>query len=199
MKILFFLCLVTGLALANTDKTLYEQPYAFDNIAECVFFHFPKYAAADNFTFTDSATIRSIRYWTVSMDGRSLCNIDVAICKDNSGELGDIVWEDTILVADQTLFDTGDDIAGLDIYMNTLQINTAPNIQAGNYWLIFKADQNSGFVGWLVTNPTYPPNMQAYKRDAGWSKAPYDAFFCLYDENTTSLSKTTWTSIKNIF
>ncbi|PIE52593.1 hypothetical protein CSA37_05780 [Candidatus Fermentibacteria bacterium] len=54
-------------------------------------------------------------------------------------------------------------------------------------------------AGWLVCDPTYPPNMYQYNSNSGgWGEVFYDGWFGLYDHEV-ALSRSTWADIKSSF
>lgn len=77
-----------------------------------------------------------------------------------------------------------------------LQLQSYPALPAGNYWLAMSVLGAAQPVGWLVCDPTYPPNMYQYNN--GWGTVAYDGWFGLYDHDV-ALSRTTWGSIKSVF
>jgi len=211
MRFIFAVFLVLGLCLAGSnfgdtgivgsskppapsDGTLYEQPYDFPNIANGIYVHASQFAGADNFTFANQATVKSITFWTIFSDANHPYDISVKIYQDNSGQFGTLVWSDTVAAANQTETLTGDQSWGFDLYRSDLHLQSYPTIPAGDYWLTMTVFNTSAPVGWLVCAPTYPPNMKQYKNSA-WTTVLYDGWFGLYDHDV-ALARTTWASIK---
>lgn len=210
MKFVFAVFLVMGLSLArsnfgdtgfigtskppaSTDGTLYEQPYDFPNLVNGIYVHAPQFGGADNFTFTSSATVQSITFWTVFLGTAHPCDIAVEIYQDASGSMGTHMWGETVPGAYQTETLTGDQSWGYDLYRIDLQLQNYPTIPAGDYWLTMIVLDSSDPVGWLVCNPAYPPNMMQYNN--GWDTVAFDGWFGLYDHDV-ALARTTWASIK---
>jgi|GEM_PF-3169491 len=212
MKIVFSVILLTGVIFAGadfghisgsistpanpTDATLYEQPYDFPALTNAIYVHSPQFGGADNFSFSSEATVKSITFWTIFTSATHPYDIAVDIYQDNSGVFGTHIWGETVPAAYQTETLTGDQSWGLNLYRSDLQLQNFPTIPAGSYWLAMTVLGSADPVGWLVCNPTYPPNM--YQYNSGWATVAYDGWFGLYDHDV-SLSRTTWADIKSIF
>jgi hypothetical protein len=213
MKIFSILLIVSAIAFADTDfgyvgsgdisspassadGTLYEQPYDFPNLSNGIFVNGPQFAGADNFTLAASGWIRSITFWTVFSDPAHPFDIAVELYFDNSGVMGSLIWGETVPAAYQTETLTGDTQWGLDLWRSDLQLQMGPIFPAGDYWLAMSVLGSSQSAGWLVCDPTYPPDM--YQYDNSWGTVPYDGWFGLYDHDV-AISRTTWGNIKNSF
>lgn len=214
MRIILALLVVASLALAGqanfghigtgvggnpsqggTDATLYEQPYDFPNIANGIYVHAPQFGGADNFTFSAEAEVATITFWTVFTGSGHPYDIAVDIYEDNGGTLGAHFWGETVPGAYQTETLTGDQSWGYDLYQSDLELQNRPTVPAGDYWLAMSVLGASDPVGWLVCNPTYPPNMYQYNN--GWGVVAYDGWFGLYSED--ALTRSSWGSIKSTF
>lgn len=213
MKLLTVILIVAAIAFARTDfgyvgtgdttnpapasdGTLYEQPYDFPNLSNGIYVHQPTFGGADNFTFTASAEVRSITFWTVFTGAGHPFDIAVDIYEDASGTMGNHFWGETVPAAYQTETLTGDQSWGFDLYRSDLQLQNFPTVPAGDYWLSMSVIGSTDPVGWLVCDPTYPPNMYQYNN--GWATVLYDGWFGLYDHDV-SLSRNTWAFIKSTF
>lgn len=181
---------------APTDGTVYEQPYNFPAIANGIYVHAPQFGGADNFTLASGATVKSITFWTVFTGTTHPYDIAVDIYEDASGTFGSHFWGETVPAAYQTETLTGDSSWGFALYRSDLQLQNYPTVPAGSYWLAMTVLGATDPVGWLVCNPTYPPNMMQYNN--GWATVTYDGWFGLYDHDV-ALSRTTWGSIKSTF
>jgi hypothetical protein len=181
---------------ASTDGTLYEQPYDFPTLSNGIYVHGPQFGGADNFTFAAEATVKSITFWTVFTDAGHPYDIAVDIYLDSGGTMGSHFWGETVPAAYQTETLTGDQSWGYNLYRSDLQLQDYPTLPAGNYWLAMSVLGAAQPVGWLVCDPTYPPNMYQYNN--GWGTVAYDGWFGLYDHDV-ALSRTTWGSIKSVF
>ena len=212
MKSIFLLFILTAVLLAAFDfgyipggssnpadpswDALYEQPYDFPNIANGIYVHSPQFGGADNFTLTSSYEVHVITFWTVFTGAVHPYDIAVDIYQDASGALGTHVWGETVPAAYQTETLTGDQSWGFDLYRSDLQLQTFPTIAAGDYWLVMSVLGATDPVGWLVSDPLYPPNMM--QKNTTWGTVAYDGWFGLYDHDV-SLSRTTWADIKSMY
>ncbi|MCD4708515.1 MAG: hypothetical protein K8S62_12355 [Candidatus Sabulitectum sp.] len=213
MKVFIIFLLVTGILFAESDYgyissggtssppqpadgTLYEQPYDFPNLANAIYVHGPSYGGADNFTFTSEATVKSITFWMVFSSSAHPFDIAVDIYENTGGTFGSHIWGETVPGAYQTETLTGDQSWGFDLYQSDLQLQDYPAIPAGDYWLAMSVLGSPDNAGWLVCDPTYPPNMKQY--NGSWTTVNYDGWFGLYDHDV-ALSRTTWADIKTTF
>jgi hypothetical protein len=178
------------------DGTLYEQPYQFAALANGIYVHAPQFGGADNFSFSSEATVRSITFWTVFTSAGHPFDIAVDIYQNTGGTFGAHVYGETVPAAYQTETLTGDSSWEFALYRSDLQLSEQPMLPSGSYWLVMKVLNAPAAVGWLVCDPTYPPNMMQY--NSGWGEVAYDGWFGLYDHNA-ALSRTTWGGIKSVF
>ncbi len=180
----------------QTDNAIYEQPYDFAALTNGIYVSGPQFAGADNFTVASAAEVKSITFWTVFTGAGHPFDIAVDIYEDASGSMGTQIWGETVPAAYQTETLTGDQSWGFDLYRSDLQLQSYPTLPAGDYWVSMSALGASDPVGWLVCDPTYPPNMYQYNN--GWGVVAYDGYFGLYDHDV-ALSRTSWGSIKSTF
>ncbi len=179
-----------------TDGTIYEQPYDFPNLGTGIYIHSPQFAGADNFTLASAAEVKSLSFWAVFTGPGHPFDIAVDIYEDASGSMGTHVWGETVPAAYQTETLTGDQSWGLNLYRNDLQLQSYANLVAGDYWMSLSVLGAPNPVGWLVCDPTYPPNMFQYID--GWTVIGFDGWFGLYNHDV-ALSRSTWGSIKSTF
>lgn len=157
------------------------------------------FITADDFTVTTDAQVEEIVYWFTSNDNPSIC--DVFLYADAAPGPGAQLQATTAtIVAVATSVPFGSDW----IYECTLTLDTPITFDLGSVYWIAPMRQGQG-TGWYCAVGSTISGTECYLQYQGtwgpWSaqSQPVMDMFRILNGDVTSLQRTTWGSIKNLF
>ncbi len=185
------------------DGTLYSQPYDFANAKDA--FQIASggtYLGADDFVLSSGGTVNQLELWLVYFGTTHPLDLNLFVYTNDTADTpcpGTIVWNETIPSSQIAEVDTGDDLAGNDIFAVTVDLGDGFSVVAGEtFWLGVQAVSASEHVNWVVADQLWA-EASCWSNDNGatWNSVAFECFFNLYGD--AGLTPSTWGEIKSEF
>ncbi|MCD4707047.1 MAG: hypothetical protein K8S62_04835 [Candidatus Sabulitectum sp.] len=191
-----------GYLLPGTDDVFDSYAYKESEVFSSVPAAYSEFAVCDDFTATGSGDVIIDTYtsWGFTT-GSNPAELELLVIADNSGPDGAPVSQTSYPC---TLYDSGFTYAGYTVWVTVMDLSSDPAVVMSGETVWFGHHRNDGGT-WAAGCGTTVTGSEGYRTVAsGWAWAPFSESLESGDifkivEGSTSLERSTWAGIKNMF